>query len=41
MLVKLAMRLLILTGTRPGELRQAEWAEFDFDNALWEIPRCE
>ncbi len=38
MLVKLAMRLLILTGTRPGELRQAEWAEFDFDNALWEIP---
>ena len=38
MLVKLAMRLLILTGTRPSELRQAEWAEFDFDNALWEIP---
>ncbi|WP_145547971.1 tyrosine-type recombinase/integrase [Yersinia intermedia] len=38
MLVKLAMRLLILTGTRPGELRQAEWVEFDFDNALWEIP---
>ncbi|WP_025476493.1 tyrosine-type recombinase/integrase, partial [Yersinia pestis] len=34
----LTMRLLILTGTRPGELRQAEWAEFDFDNALWEIP---
>ncbi|OVZ77278.1 tyrosine-type recombinase/integrase [Yersinia intermedia] len=38
MLVKLAMCLLILTGTRPGELRQAEWVEFDFDNALWEIP---
>ncbi|MFC0226327.1 tyrosine-type recombinase/integrase [Serratia aquatilis] len=38
MLVKLAMRLLILTGTRPGELRQAEWAEIDLDNALWEIP---
>nr|WP_236849241.1 tyrosine-type recombinase/integrase [Chania multitudinisentens] len=25
-------------GTRPGELRQAEWGEFDFDKALWEIP---
>lgn len=38
MLVKLAMRLLILTGTRPGELRQAVWSEFDLDNAKWEIP---
>ncbi|MBA0216447.1 tyrosine-type recombinase/integrase [Pectobacterium brasiliense] len=38
MQVKLAMRLLILTGTRPGELRQAEWAEIDLDKALWEIP---
>jgi len=32
------MRLLILTGTRPGELRQAQWTEIDFDTALWEIP---
>ncbi|WP_425414877.1 tyrosine-type recombinase/integrase [Rubellimicrobium mesophilum] len=23
---------------RPGELRQAEWAEFDFDAAVWRIP---
>lgn len=38
MQVKLAMKLLILTGTRPGELRQAEWAEIDLDKALWEIP---
>ncbi|EPK4721978.1 tyrosine-type recombinase/integrase [Klebsiella oxytoca] len=37
-LVKLAMRLLILTGTRPGELRKAEWSEFDFENNLWSIP---
>lgn len=37
-LVKLAMRLLILTGTRPGELRQAKWSEFDFEKAVWEIP---
>lgn len=38
-IVKLAMRLLILTGVRPGELRQAEWHEIDFDNRLWEIPK--
>jgi integrase len=37
-LVKLAVRLLILTGTRPGELRQAKWSEFDFEKAVWEIP---
>lgn len=37
-LVKLAMKLLILTGVRPGELRKAEWAEFDFERAVWEIP---
>ena len=37
-LVKLAMRLLILTGTRPGELRKAEWSEFDFEDNLWSIP---
>ena len=24
---------------RPGELRQAEWAEFDFENAIWRIPK--
>jgi len=23
---------------RPGELRQAEWQEFDFDKAIWSIP---
>jgi len=37
-LVKLAMKLLILTGTRPGELRKAEWSEIDFEQAIWEIP---
>jgi integrase len=31
--VKLAMRLQVLTGLRPGELRQGEWAEIDFENA--------
>ncbi|WP_202307777.1 tyrosine-type recombinase/integrase [Dryocola clanedunensis] len=38
MQIKLALKLLILTGTRPGELRQAEWHEFDFDKSVWEIP---
>jgi len=37
-IVKLAVRLLILTGVRPGELRQAEWPEFDLENKLWEVP---
>src|SRR3546814_5383835 len=23
---------------RPGELRRAEWSEFDLDNAVWKIP---
>jgi integrase len=23
---------------RPGELRYAEWADFDFDKALWTVP---
>jgi integrase len=23
---------------RPGELRQAEWSEFDLDRAVWSIP---
>ena len=33
-----AMRLLILTATRPGETRGARWAEFDLEAALWIIP---
>ncbi len=33
-----ALELLALTFVRPGELRAAEWAEFDLDNAVWEIP---
>lgn len=33
-----ALELLALTFVRPGELRAAEWAEFDLDVAIWEIP---
>jgi integrase len=32
-----ALRLAALTFVRPGELRQAEWNEIDFDNAVWRI----
>jgi integrase len=33
-----ALRLAPLLFVRPGELRHAEWAEFDLDGALWRIP---
>lgn len=36
--VKIGLRLLILNGLRPSEVREARWAEFDLDNAIWEIP---
>ena len=35
---RLAFRLLILTMTRPGEIRHARWDEFDFERAEWRIP---
>lgn len=35
---KIAIRLLVLTGVRPGELRQAPWSEFDLEAATWTIP---
>jgi integrase len=33
-----ALKLAPLVFLRPGELRQAEWAEFDLDAAMWTIP---
>jgi integrase len=33
-----ALELLALTFVRPGELRAAEWDEFDRDAAVWSIP---
>ena len=35
---KLALRLAPHVFVRPGELRHAEWAEIDFDAAVWRIP---
>jgi len=35
---RVALELLALTFVRPGELRAAEWVEFDLDAAIWEIP---
>jgi len=33
-----ALELLALTFVRPGELRSAEWIEFDLEGAVWSIP---
>lgn len=35
---KCALKLSPLLFVRPGELRQAEWSEFDFAKAEWRIP---
>ena len=37
-LTRLALQLSPHLFVRPGELRQAEWAEFDFEAAIWRIP---
>ncbi|MBA3596039.1 MAG: integrase arm-type DNA-binding domain-containing protein [Methylibium sp.] len=33
-----ALQLAALVFQRPGEIRKAEWAEFDLDAGLWSIP---
>ncbi len=35
---RLALELLILTGTRSQEVRLARWGEFDIEKRLWTIP---
>ena len=35
---RLALRFSAQVFQRPGEIRQAEWSEIDFDNAVWTIP---
>ncbi|MBU0808726.1 MAG: tyrosine-type recombinase/integrase [Gammaproteobacteria bacterium] len=38
-LTRHAIRLLVLTAVRPGELRGARWSEFELDDDLWTIPK--
>jgi len=38
LVVRSALKLAPLVFMRPGELRQAEWAEFDLDGARWNVP---
>lgn len=33
-----ALKLMAYLFPRPGELRQAEWREFDLDSAIWTVP---
>lgn len=37
-LTRTALKLLPHVFVRPGELRSAEWSEFDFDRMVWKIP---
>jgi integrase len=37
-ITRCALRLSPLVFVRPGELRAAQWAEFDFEKAEWRIP---
>ena len=33
-----ALEITVLTALRSGEVRSANWAEIDFDNAVWTLP---
>lgn len=37
-LTQIALKLTPHLFVRPGELRRAEWSEFDFDKRIWTIP---
>ncbi|TKD47334.1 tyrosine-type recombinase/integrase [Azotobacter chroococcum] len=36
--LRIGLHLLMLTGVRPSELREARWEEFDLAAGLWSIP---
>jgi integrase len=36
--VKLAIKILLVTGQRRGEITKAQWEHIDFDNNIWTIP---
>ena len=38
LIVRCALRLAPLVFVRPGELRRAQWSEFDLDKGEWNIP---
>jgi integrase len=38
-MVRIAVRLLLLTAVRTNELRRARWSEFDIKGKLWRLPR--
>lgn len=38
LITRFALRLTPHLFVRPGELRKAEWTEFDYDTAIWSIP---
>lgn len=33
-----ALKLLVITAQRPGEIRHAKWEEFDFQEKVWSLP---
>lgn len=37
-LTSIGLQLSLMLGTRPSEMRKAEWIEFDFENNIWVIP---
>ncbi|WP_434986116.1 tyrosine-type recombinase/integrase [Vreelandella zhaodongensis] len=37
-MVRIGLKLLLLTAVRPGELRMAEWEEIDLQAGVWKIP---
>lgn len=37
-ITRFALQFITHTFVRPGELRSAEWSEFDIDNAIWRVP---
>ena len=38
-ILKFFIRFLLLTGSRRNEAAQARWQDFDFENAIWTIPK--
>jgi integrase len=38
--IRLALRMILLTLVRKSELIEATWAEVDFENATWTIPKA-